>query len=274
MLKNKNLKFFLLTLFCTFYLLTGCSENDSKNSTAADTHNNELQTSDDDNDDMSPEEDVLIVGTSADHLPFEFVKDSQIVGFDIDLINAIAKKLKMKVMIKDMQFYLIIPSLQNGDINIAISGISETPERSQVIDFSVPYYYNNFAILSIDTLDPSNPIQPGMKIGVQTGSLMNQWITKQDVKVDVMSMDNALVLVEELKNKNLDGVLFDQITAKDIAKSNPEIPMKVTELQGLKTKGIAIGVQKDDPILDRINSAINELQESGELDKIKHAWGL
>jgi polar amino acid transport system substrate-binding protein len=265
MLRIAVIKSFLFIL--VFCLATGCTDesNEDLESTAYKAGG------------QTPE---LVVGISPDNVPFEFVHNSQIVGFDIDLINSISKKLKMNFIIKDMQFYLIIPSLKNGDIHVAISGISETPERAAVIDFSTPYYHDNFAILSIDNLDPHNPIQDGMKIGVQNGTLMHQWIMEQNIQVDtitkfdIISMDSNLTLIEALKNKKLDGILMDQITASSISKSNVETPMVISNLKGANTTARSIGLQKNDPLLEKINSAIHELHVSGEISKMKKEWGL
>ena len=265
MLRIATIKSLLFIL--VFCLATGCSDESKENSQSEayklDNH--------------TPE---LVVGISPDNMPFEFVHNSQIVGFDIDLINSIAKKLKMNFIIKDMQFYLIIPSLKNGDIHVAISGISETPERAAVIDFSTPYYHDNFAILSIDNLDPNKPIQDGMKIGVQNGTLMHQWIMEQNVQVDtitkfdIITMDSNLTLVEALKDKRLDGILMDQITASSISKSNVEVPMVVNNLKDINTTARSIGLQKNDPLLEKINSAIHELHVTGEITRMKQEWGL
>ena len=271
---NTFKSFLFILVFC---LVAGCtdeSKQDSQKTTATKVDNKTAHSAPNANDSALDEQEELIVGISADNMPFEFMRNGQVKGFDVDLINAISKKLQMKIIIKDMQFYLIIPSLESGDINVAISSISETPERAAVIDFSTPYYYDNFAILSIDNLEPTNPIQDGMKIGVQTGTLMHQWIMKQNIQIDVVTMDNNLTLVEELKNKNLDGILMDAITANSIAKSSIETPMAVVNLKGINATARSIGVRKGDTILEKINAVINELQVSGELDEMKKEWGL
>jgi polar amino acid transport system substrate-binding protein len=269
------LKSLLFILVCC--LLSGCNEDSEEKSTENTTQvkqvKNTIKSYNIPSTTDYTQED-LIVGISPDNMPFEFMKNGEIKGFDVDLINAIAQKLQMNVIVKNMQFYLIIPSLESGDIDIAISSISATPERAAVIDFSTPYYYDDFALLSIDNLDPNDPIKDGMRIGVQTGTLMHQWIMKQDLQVDVVTMDSNLILVEELKNKNLDGILMDAITANGIAKASLNEIMKVAHLKGINATARSIGVRKGDDILEKINSAINELQVSGELDKMKKDWGL
>lgn len=217
---------------------------------------------------------TLVVGTTADFKPFEFINNGEIVGFDIDMISAIAKELDMVVLIRDMKFYALIPSLQNGDIQVAVAGMSYTSDRASEIDFSTPYYFNKFAMLVIGDHDKVNPIKAGMKIGVETGSVMEQWIKNQDIALDIISMDNNIKLIDTLKSNNLDGILFDDISAKSIINSNPYIAFNLIALQGVNESGMAIGIMKDSPLLERINSAIDTLNQNGEMAKLKMKWGL
>ena len=219
-------------------------------------------------------ENTLIVGTTADFPPFEFITDGNIVGFDIDLINAVAKDLGMEVLIRDMQFYSLIPSLQNGDIQAVVAGMSYTPERGKEIDFSTPYYFNKFAMLVIGEHDKIDPIKPGMKIGVQTGTIMHQWIMKQKIDVEIITMDSNIQLIEDLKSKRLDCVLADDVAAKSVIKASPYLDLNLINLEGVSDAGMSIGLKKDSPLLERINASITKLNENGELAKLKLKWGL
>jgi polar amino acid transport system substrate-binding protein len=219
-------------------------------------------------------ENTLIVGTTADFMPFEFISNGKIIGFDIDLINAIAKELHMTVLIRDMQFYALIPSLENGDIQVAIAGMSYTTERARQINFSKPYYFNKFAMLVIGDHDKINPIKAGMKIGVQTGTVMEEWIQKQAIGAEIKSMDSNIKLIAALKDNHLDGVLFDNLSAKSVINSNPYIPLNLIALPGVDNSGMSIGVMKNSPLLEQINNAIDTLTANGEISKLKTKWGL
>lgn len=263
MLRNlKIISYFAIILFC----FCGCGEEKKEAPTSV-SDNEQSDTSHDSSN-------TLVVGTSADFPPFEFMKNSEIIGFDIDLIKAIAEKLNMKVEIKDMQFYALIPSLENGDINVAIAGMAETEERARKIDFSKPYYFNKFALLVKGEYDSNNPIKSGMKIGVQAGTVMHQWIKNYSVDVNVMTMDRNLELVENLKNQRIDGILLDEISAKDIMQNNPTEGLSIVSLNSVHDDGISIGVKNNSPLLDGINKALTELEENGKLDELKKKWGL
>jgi ABC-type amino acid transport substrate-binding protein len=117
----------------------------------------------------------LIVGTNPSFAPFEFTdkKDGKVQGFDIDLINALAKKAGYeKVTIKSIAFDGLIPSLESGNIDVSITGMSITDARKQKVNFTDPYYESglmalvkkdNDAIKNLDDLK-------GKTIAVQIGT--------------------------------------------------------------------------------------------------------
>lgn len=217
---------------------------------------------------------TLVVGTSVDFPPFEFISNNKIIGFDIDIINIIAKELNMNILIRDMKFYTLIPSLESGDIQIAIAGITYTDERAKQIDLSTSYYSNKFAMLVVGEHDRINPIKPGMKIGVEEGSMMEQWLKKQRIGIEIITMDSNTTLIKSLENNDLDGVLFDAVSAKAIIKLHPYIPFNLVDLAGVAASGMSIGVMKDSPLLERINSILKQLHSNGEMAKLKAKWGL
>ena len=83
----------------------------------------------------------LTVGSSATYAPFAFEnKDKQIVGFDIDIINAIAKHQGLKIKVVNTPFTGIFGALNNGDIDLVISGVTINDKRRRSYDFTAPYF--------------------------------------------------------------------------------------------------------------------------------------
>ena len=81
------------------------------------------------------------IGTSADYPPYESIdsKTGEIIGFDIDLMNAIAEKAGFKVKYVNVEFNRIFPGLESGEYDAIISGVTITDERKEHYDFSDPY---------------------------------------------------------------------------------------------------------------------------------------
>ena len=92
---------------------------------------------------------TILVGTDAGLAPFEF-KDPQteeIVGFDMDIIKAVAKAVGDEAKIQNMQFAGIIPALQTNMIDVAVAAITITEERKKQVDFTDPYYIGGSVIV-------------------------------------------------------------------------------------------------------------------------------
>ena len=117
----------MLTACC---LMAGCGGKDEKKSAA-------------------PAEKILRVGTEPSFAPFEFQKEGskELVGYDIDIINAVGKKMGYKVVISSMGFDGLIPALQAGNLDIAISGMTITEDRKKAVSFSDSYYTSGLNIL-------------------------------------------------------------------------------------------------------------------------------
>ena len=83
---------------------------------------------------------VVYVGTNAEFAPFEYLDKNQIVGFDIDLLNAISKEAGIEFKIQDMAFDGLLPALQTKKVDLVIAGMTATPERQKAVAFSKPYF--------------------------------------------------------------------------------------------------------------------------------------
>jgi ABC-type amino acid transport substrate-binding protein len=83
----------------------------------------------------------MIVATSPDYPPFESIDDQgNIVGFDIDLINAMAEEVGVTVELQSLNFEAIITAVQTGQADMGMSGFSVDPERAEMVDFTDPYF--------------------------------------------------------------------------------------------------------------------------------------
>ena len=114
----------------------------------------------------------LVIGTDPGFKPFEYRQGGKIVGFDIDLAQEIANDTGRQLVIEEMNFDGLIAALQAGKIDMAVAGMSVTPERSQNVNFSNPYYLASQMIVVRDN-DQRIKIKTdltGKKIGVQLGS--------------------------------------------------------------------------------------------------------
>lgn len=216
----------------------------------------------------------VVVGLSADYAPYEFHamidgKD-EVVGFDIDLANEVAKDLGVKLEIKQMEFDPLIGALKAGQIDMIISGMNPDEKRKKQIDFSDIYYEAKHGVLvKKEELDKFKKVGDlnGKKIGAQLGSTQ-QKIAEETVKgAKVQLLANVNNLILELKTDKVEAVITEEPVAKMAMKSNPELALSKITFKD-NAGGNAVGMRKGQTkLVDEVNKTIKRLKDSGELDK-------
>ncbi|MDI3547239.1 MAG: polar amino acid transport system substrate-binding protein [Halanaerobiales bacterium] len=214
---------------------------------------------------------TYIVGTSAGFPPFEYVEDGKIVGFDIDLIKAIGELKGFDVEVKDISFDSLIAALKTGNLDIIAAGMTITPEREKVVDFSIPYYSANQAVIVKEGSGKNLTALFGKNdVGVQTGTTGDLWVTenlkdKGILTGRVVHYDTFVLVISDLINGNLDAVVLDTPVAKRFSELKPvEI---VAEIITGEQYGIAVK-EGNSELLQMINEGIEELRASGKMDEL------
>ncbi|MCL6517574.1 MAG: transporter substrate-binding domain-containing protein [Alicyclobacillus sp.] len=219
-------------------------------------------------------EPTLIMATSADYKPYEFHDTSsgqdKIVGFDIDVADAIAKKLHFQYKIQDMDFNGLIGSLQSHRADFVIAGMSPTEERKKSVDFSDMYYEARMTIVSkkgspYTTLDSLK----GKRVGAQLGSIQEAE-AKKIPGATVDSLNTIPAIVQQVITGRDDAAIIEDTVATGYVKQNPQLQM--TYIPNLAANGSAIAFPKGSPWVDKFNQAIREMKQDGELDKLEQKW--
>ena len=167
----------------------------------------------------------IVVGTSADYPPFEFMaNDSQIDGFDIALMDDLGRRLGVEVEYRNFAFDGLFGALQVGQIDAAIAAVSITPEREALVDFSTVYLVGQDGILASDgspiTAINSVSEMAGYLVGVQRASVYENWFQTVLVDTGQMPQDNlktyqkASDAVRDLEQGRVDLVVLDLQPAK------------------------------------------------------------
>ena len=225
----------------------------------------------------------LVVGTSADYPPYESVDASgKFVGFDMDLIREIGKRMGVEVVIKDMGFDTLITALQAKKIDAVVAAMQYSPERDKKVDFSDVYRKISDALLvkSDSTIElNSMSDMAGYKVAAQTGTIQEQWMQKNLVKTGKMKKDQAFSY-ERVDNAALDvvagrvDVLFIQSdpAAKLIEKGKLKIALVSTETV---VAGQCIALPEGEKGLQaEFNKHIGEMKSDGTIAKITKQHGL
>ncbi len=220
-------------------------------------------------------DDVVTVGTNAEYQPFEFVDaDGNIVGFDIDLMNALAEEAGLNVEFVNTRWDGIFVALANGEFDAVISAVTITPERAEVVDFTDPYFNAGQAVAvqaTNDTIAGVDGLVEGVSVGVQLGTTGDIYVS-DNLPVSVERFDETPLAIQALANGDVDAVVADAPTLADYIKANPDLNLKVVG-EPFTDELYGIAVNKDMPELrDALNAALAAIQENGVYDEVFAAW--
>lgn len=223
--------------------------------------------------DTSPTAEVLRVGTEPAFPPFESQgTGGELVGFDIDLMKAIGEQAGKEVQFESLPFDGLIPALQSGSVDAAISAMTITEERAKTVAFSRPYFKAGLAIAVQDGTTDVAALDDleGKRIAVQigtTGAAQAAAIPGAQIS----TFDSAPLALQELANGNVDAVINDApVTLDAIASGNIKGLKVVGELVTEEFYGIAL--PQDSANVEVINTALQALISNGTYAEIYQKW--
>lgn len=217
----------------------------------------------------------LVTCTHLSYKPFQYTDGDKTVGFDVDLVNLIAKDLGVEQEIFDTQFETITSgaSFNANQCDLAAAGMTIKEERKQGMDFSDPYFEATQALL----VKQDSPIKSladlrGKKIGVQqdtTGEIYAN-DNKAANGYEVFQFEDLLLMETAVRTGAVDAAINDNGVLLDYAKEFPDTKVSA-EFDTNEQYGI--GVKKGNTaLLEKINAVLKKAKESGEYDTIYEKW--
>ena len=209
---------------------------------------------------------VLIMGTNAGFKPFEYKEGENVVGFDVDLAKEIAKELGKELKIEDMAFDGLLPALDSGQIDMAIAGMSVTPERQKNVLFSNPYYSAAQKIIVREGSDIRNKYQlEGKHLGVQLGTTGDTLANKIN-NVRVSQFPTAPSVLQELSTGGVDAVILDDAPANRYLNNFNNLKILTGSLSD---EQYAIAIKKGNSDLQaKANKVIDDMKKDGRYQKL------
>ena len=221
----------------------------------------------------------FIVATEPTFPPFEMSdeKTGTLTGFDIDLIKAIGQEASLNIQIESLPFDGIIPALQSGTIQAAISGITITSERAKSIAFSSPYFQAGLAIAvqEENTTIRTEKDLAGKRIAVQIGTTGAMAAAKIP-GAEITSFDSAAIALQELVNGKVDAVVNDgPVTLYAIKQAGLKGVKVVSEIGTEEFYGIALPKAQGGAVNEnvmQINYGFFRVIKSGAYQAIYQKW--
>jgi polar amino acid transport system substrate-binding protein len=218
---------------------------------------------------------VLVVGVKDSTPGFGYVdeKTREIVGYDVDFVKAIAKKLGVKLELKPVTSASRMPQLIAGNIDIIAATMTKTPERAQQIDFSDTYFLTGQKFLVKKGTVKTLADLEGKRIGTAKGSTSEQNAKKALPKATVLSFDDYPQAFLALQQGKVFAVTTDEsilanMRGKAPDKENYEIP----EIR-ISDEPYGLGMRKGDKALvEFVNKTLIEMEKTGEAKAIFERW--
>lgn len=228
----------------------------------------------------SEDTETVTVLTSSGYEPYEMVDtDGSLTGFDIELMEALAEEIGINIEWKDVDFDGIIASLQSGNADIAIAGISPEPGRALVVDFSSVYYNSEAGLTNYMLFDSNSPITAledldGLVVGAQLGtvqaSLLDELSAIYNFTVDLRTTNTQII--EEINAGRIDVLVVENIIATSIIESNSGLDKVILDYSTDSLNGNAIAFSKDSEYVELFNAALIVLEENGTLESLITKW--
>lgn len=214
---------------------------------------------------------LLVVGSDTTYPPFETIDaaSGEVVGFDVDVMNAICEKINCLARFQTTAWDGIFPALAAGEFDMVASGVSITPERDQIVDFSDPYLTVSQAI-AVRTEDSDLPLSAFeggfLMLGAQNGTtnaILAEELAGRDM-VRLYDDFNAAVLA--LINGDVDGVVIDGVTADAfVQKYAGELAVGIS---GLSSDPLGLVFQEGSELVDAFNTGLAMIRADGTLDAL------
>ncbi len=215
---------------------------------------------------------VLRVGTDATFPPMEFVENDKRAGFDVDLVEALAKTMGKQVEWIDIDFKGLIPGLISKRFDMAVSAIYITDERKKVVDFTDPYYAGGLVVLtkSGNTAIKKLSDLDGKKVTVQVGTKSVGYLQEHYPKVQRVEVEKNQEMFNLVDIGRADAAVTGKPAAYQYVRTRPG--MRVLDEQ-LTTEEYGMALRKDEPELTKaINAALAKLKADGTYAAIVKKW--
>jgi polar amino acid transport system substrate-binding protein len=212
---------------------------------------------------------TLLIATEGAFPPFNFVKDGKVGGFEIELVDEMARRIGFKTEWQTQSFDGLLIGLQQGRFDVVAASHAITPERKNVVSFLSPHFCSSGIIVSLQHGPKSLSELKGKKIGAQVSSIYPKFAETRIPGSEVRSYPTDPDVVQALLNHKIDAALTDRFLVRQMTKAHPEL--QSGDPVNPEQNGIA--VQKENAALvTELNAALAAIQRDGTYEKLSRKY--
>lgn len=205
--------------------------------------------------------------------PFETTNEKgEIIGFDVDVANAICKEIQATCHFKSQSFDALIPSLKAKRFDAAISAMDITEARAKQVSFSNAYYDSTASYVA---LKGKADLASAKTIGVQNGTTFQQYTAAETKQYNAKSYASLQDAILDLKNGRIDIIFGDTAVLADMISKEPEIQFVGEKVTNKKYFGNGLGIavnKSSKELLESLNKGLETVKANGEYQKIYDKW--
>ena len=217
----------------------------------------------------------LVMGTSADYPPYEWhlIKDGkdEIIGFDIDIAQAIADELGVELEVKDMAFDGLIPALSTGKIDMIIAGMNATEERKQSVDFTDVYYtQTDIVVIRKEDADKftSEDSLKTAALATQKATVQETYLLETFPDAEIQSVPKWNTAIMSLTTGKVDAVMMVDTVAKQFIAQNDDLMVANFDINSTPNAAAIAVAKNGGEFLETVNNIVNEMKESGKIEEL------
>ncbi len=210
--------------------------------------------------------DTLTMATNAEFPPFEYLEGEEIVGADVDMAEALAEELGMKLEIVNIDFDAALTGAATGKYDMAVAGVTATDERRENMNFSDNYYQASQAIIVMaDSEIKKAEDLKGKTVSCQEGTTGEQYLL--DEGYQIQSYKTGAEAISALTAGKVDAVVIDNAVATALSEKQKGKTVVLEEALTEESYAIALKLGNDE-LTEKINGVLKTLKESGKLAEI------
>lgn len=221
----------------------------------------------------APAAKVYVVGTDAAYAPFESQNEKgEIVGFDIEVVQAVAHKAGIEVKFLNTPWEGIFNTLNQGDRDLLVSAITITDERKQTMDFSAPYFdAQQLIAVKKDSKIAKFADLKKLKVGVQNGTTGDEVVTKLQGKesVNIKRFESTPLALKELESGGVDAVVADNGVVVHYVNNNTDVKFKTISDSSFALEQYGLAVKKGNAeLLAILNKGLTDIKADGTYNQL------
>lgn len=209
----------------------------------------------------------LVIATSPDFPPFEYLEDDKVVGIEIELLEMVADELGVELVIEEMDFESVMPGVQAAKYDVGVSGITITEKRKENASFTDPYFLASQAIVVMADSDITCKADlEGKKIAVQTGTTAEDYCMENDYDVLAYQANNDAC--SALTSGKVDAWVVDNEVAISISAETNGQTVVLDEAMTSEPYAFAFAKKGSETLIDAFNEQIRQWIEDGTMQAI------